>query len=345
LEELTYRASGVDIDEAERFVRLLKPLAERTRRPEVLKGIGTFGGLFRLDVSRYRRPVLVSGTDGVGTKLKVAFMLQRHDTVGVDLVAMCANDILTLGAEPLFFLDYLATERLRAQVALQVLEGIVRGCQEAGMSLLGGETAEMPGFYSPGEYDLCGFAVGVVEEEEIIDGSAISEGDALVGLASSGLHSNGYSLARKVLLERAGLGPQDRPQGLDCTLGEELLRPTRIYVKAFKALKDKVQIKGMAHITGGGVPGNLPRMLPEGLKAVIREGSWPVQPVFELIQSHGPVAKEEMHRTFNMGLGFVMALSQAEAPRAVEVLNKEGYPSYIIGHIEKGTEGVVYAQS
>ena len=277
--EITYKKSGVDIEEGERFVSLITPMVKRTFRPEVMTDIGSFSALFKLDMTKYREPVLVSGTDGVGTKLKVAFMMDKHSTIGIDLVAMCVNDILTSGAEPLFFLDYFATGKLKAGKATEVISGIVNGCEEAGCSLIGGETAEMPGFYPENEYDLSGFAVGVVDKERIIDGSHIKEGDVIIGLASSGLHSNGYSLVRKIFFELNKFDVDSDVPELGITLGEELLKPTRIYVQAFMALKDNLEIKGMAHITGGGIPGNLPRILPEGKSSHIKSGSWPIPPI------------------------------------------------------------------
>jgi len=340
---LTYKGAGVDIDEGERFVKLLSPLVKKTFRPEVITDIGSFSALFKLDLRKYKKPVLVSGTDGVGTKLKIAFMMKRHDTVGIDLVAMCVNDILTSGAEPLFFLDYLATGKLRAREALDIVKGIAKGCREAGCSLVGGETAEMPGFYADGEYDLSGFAVGVVDRKDIIDGSRIRAGDTIIGLASNGLHSNGYSLVRKLFFEQEGMDVNTYVDGLGAKLGNELLRPTRIYVKAFALLKDKLKIKGMAHITGGGLPGNLPRILPEGISARIRNGSWPAPEIFGLIESKGSVPAEDMKRTFNMGIGFVMVVTKSAAQDVVYLLKKSGYPAYIIGNTEKGGKGVRYS--
>jgi phosphoribosylformylglycinamidine cyclo-ligase len=340
---LTYKKAGVDIDEGERFVRLLSPLVKKTFRREVITNIGSFNALFNLDVRRYKKPVLVSGTDGVGTKLKIAFMMDKHDTVGIDLVAMCVNDILTSGAEPLFFLDYFATGKLRAEKALDVVRGIAKGCKEAGCSLVGGETAEMPGFYAEDEYDLSGFAVGVVDRKEIIDGSRIRAGDAIVGVASNGLHSNGYSLVRKLFFEREGMDVNSYVGELGAKLGDELLRPTRIYVKAFALLKDKLRIRGMAHITGGGIPGNLLRILPKGVCARIQKGSWPVPKIFSLIEGMGKVPGEDMKKTFNMGIGFAMVVAKSAAPDAVNMLRKSGYPAYLIGNTEKGGKGVRYS--
>ena len=332
----TYRDAGVDIDEGDRLVDLIKPLARPTLRPEVLAGIGGFGGLFALDTKKYRDPVLVSGTDGVGTKLKLAFQTGRHDTVGIDLVAMSVNDVAVTGAEPLFFLDYYATGRLRAEEAAQVVKGIAEGCRQAGCALIGGETAELPGFYADGEYDLAGFAVGVVERDRILDGRNVAPGDALVGVASTGLHSNGYSLARKVLLERRALS--DRPAELaGRTLGDALLEPTRIYARDILALIDEVPLKAAAHITGGGLPGNVPRNLPDGTHAVIHGGTWDVPAIFGLIEREGGVGRDEMYRTFNMGLGLVLVLPSASAEAACAVLTRRGLASWVVGTVLAGT--------
>jgi phosphoribosylformylglycinamidine cyclo-ligase len=332
----TYRDAGVDIDEGDRLVDLIKPLARPTLRPEVLAGIGGFGGLFALDVKKYRNPVLVSGTDGVGTKLKLAFLTGRHDTVGIDLVAMSVNDVAVTGAEPLFFLDYFATGKLRAEEAAQVVKGIAEGCRQAGCALIGGETAELPGFYADGEYDLAGFAVGVVERDRILDGRAVRPGDALLGVASTGLHSNGYSLARKVLLDRHALS--DRPPELaGRTVGEALLEPTRIYARDILALLEQVPVRAVAHITGGGLPGNAPRNLPDGTRAVIRAGSWTVPAIFDLIEREGAVPRDEMFRTFNMGLGLVVALPSASAEAARALLAGRGLASWVVGTVEPGS--------
>jgi phosphoribosylformylglycinamidine cyclo-ligase len=332
----TYRDAGVDIDEGDRLVDLIKPLARPTLRPEVLAGIGGFGGLFALDTKKYRDPVLVSGTDGVGTKLKLAFLTGRHDTVGIDLVAMSVNDVAVTGAEPLFFLDYYATGRLRAEEAAQVVKGIAEGCRQAGCALIGGETAELPGFYADGEYDLAGFAVGVVERDRILDGRNVAPGDALVGVASTGLHSNGYSLARKVLLERQPLAC--RPAELaGRTLGDALLEPTRIYARDLLALLEEVPLKAAAHITGGGLPGNVPRNLPDGTRAVIRGGTWDVPAIFGLIEREGAVGRDEMYRTFNMGIGLVLVLPSASAEAARAVLARRGLASWVVGAVEAGT--------
>ncbi len=342
---LTYKKAGVDIAEGERFVRLISPMVKKTFRPEVITDIGSFSALFRLNTRKYKRPVLVSGTDGVGTKLKIAFVMDKHDTVGIDLVAMCVNDILTSGAEPLFFLDYFAAGRLSPEKAVKVIKGIVKGCKEAGCSLVGGETAEMPGFYPDGEYDLSGFAVGVVEKKNIIDGSKIKAGDAIIGIASNGLHSNGYSLVRRLFFDLEKMDVKTYVPALKTVLGAELLKPTRIYVKAYNILKDKLKIKGMAHITGGGIPGNLPRILPEDISANIKVGSWPVPEIFKVIEKMGNVPEEDMRRTFNMGIGFIMVVSKASAEEAVSLLKKAGYPAFLIGNAVKRGGGVIYSQT
>ncbi|HHW08195.1 MAG TPA: phosphoribosylformylglycinamidine cyclo-ligase [Clostridia bacterium] len=332
---ISYREAGVDIDAGNRTVELIKEHARTATRPEVLSGIGGFGGLFALDPSRYREPVLVASTDGVGTKLQLAFDLDEHHTVGIDLVAMCVNDILVQGAEPLFFLDYLATGRLVPEQAAAVVKGIAEGCRQAGCALIGGETAEMPGFYPPDHYDLAGFAVGVVEREKIIDGSRVTAGDKLIGLASSGLHSNGFSLARKVLFDRERARPG--AAGDPAALKKELLTPTRIYVPYVLPLLEKYQVKGMAHITGGGLVENLPRAFPVQFDALVQVGSWPVPPVFELIARQGPVAPSEMYRTFNMGIGFVLIVDPREETAVKEELASQGLPAYTIGSIIPGS--------
>nr|WP_242826033.1 phosphoribosylformylglycinamidine cyclo-ligase [Desulfurispora thermophila] len=340
---LTYAAAGVDISAGNRAVELMKRAVRSTFTPGVLADIGGFGGLFALDAGRYRQPVLVAGTDGVGTKLKVAMLMDKHDTVGIDLVAMCVNDILVQGAQPLFFLDYLAVGKLVPEKVAAIVEGIAAGCRQAGCALIGGETAEMPGFYGPEEYDLAGFAVGVVDKERIIDGRSIRPGDVVVGLASSGLHSNGYSLARRALLDVAGYGVDSCLPELGCTVGEELLRPTVIYVPAIlPLLQDGVVIKGMAHITGGGLTENIPRILPPGTAALLRPASWQVPPVFELIARIGRVAVEEMRRTFNMGIGFTLVVDAAEADGVLSRLVQSGVQAGIIGEIVEGDGAVLY---
>jgi len=321
---LSYRDAGVDIDAGDALVEAIKPYARRTLRPEVLAGIGGFGALCAIP-KKYRQPVLVSGTDGVGTKLKLAFALERHDTVGIDLVAMSVNDVLVQGAEPLFFLDYYACGKLDTKVAAQVVKGIARGCELAGCALIGGETAEMPGMYPEGEYDLAGFCVGVVERKKIIHGRSIRPGDVLLGLASSGAHSNGYSLIRRIV-ERA------RP---DAAMLDALMAPTRIYVKPVLKLLRSVPVKGLAHITGGGLTGNVPRTLPKGTRAVIRSGSWPRPALFRWLQQQGAVAEDEMHRVFNCGIGMVAVVAPADAKRAAARLRAAGETVYEIGGVEK----------
>jgi phosphoribosylformylglycinamidine cyclo-ligase len=309
-------------------------MVESTMRPEVIGSLGGFSGLFSLNTGRYRDPLLVASTDGVGTKLKVANLAGNHETVGIDLVAMCVNDIVVCGAEPLFFLDYFATSHLDVEQGKQVVSGIAEGCRQAGCALLGGETAEMPGFYQPGEYDLAGFAVGVVERDGVLGTHKVKDGDALLGLASSGLHSNGFSLVRKVLVERAGGSLDDVPAGLSVPLREELLRPTRIYVKLCLELTKQADVHALAHITGGGLPGNLPRVLPENLKATVQNGSWTVPAVFQLMKQAGPVEDAEMLRTFNLGLGMVAVLGADSLDAAREVASGHGVESWVIGKVE-----------
>jgi len=332
---LTYRDAGVDIDEGDRLVELIKPLARPTLRKEVLAGIGGFGGLFALDMARWKEPVLVSGTDGVGTKLKVAFAADRHATVGIDLVAMCVNDVAVVGAEPLFFLDYFATGKLSADQAAEVVKGIAEGCRQAGCALIGGETAELPGFYARGEYDLAGFAVGCVERSRILDGRSVAPGDAVLGIASSGLHSNGYSLARKALFDRHPLDWAPPELGRR-TLAEALLEPTRIYAKDVLALLEAVPVKSLAHVTGGGLPGNVPRNLPDGTKAVLDARRWPRPPIFDLVQREGEVPWDDMLLTFNMGLGLVAVLAPSDLPAAQQLLASRGLASWPVGGIERG---------
>ncbi len=322
----TYRDAGVDIEEGDALVERIKPHARRTMRPEVLAGIGGFGGLFELPKG-YTQPVMVVGTDGVGTKLKIAFESGRHETVGIDLVAMSVNDVVVCGAEPLVFLDYYATSGLRAADAEKVIAGIAEGCVQAGCALIGGETAELPGFYKDGEYDLAGFCVGVVEKARILDGSRVRGGDAVLGLASNGLHSNGYSLARKVLLEQAGLA-------LSGELLEQLLAPTRIYVKDCLALRGVLDVHAFAHITGGGLAGNLPRVLPVETRARLDESAWPRPEIFARIAALGNVAPDEMLRTFNCGIGMCVVLAKSDVARAQEFLSARGVQSFEIGAIE-----------
>ena len=332
---VSYRDAGVDIDAGDRLVERIKPLAARTRRDGVLAGIGGFGALFELG-GKYRDPVLVSGTDGVGTKLKLAFQLDRHDTIGIDLVAMSVNDILVQGAEPLFFLDYFACGKLDVGVAARVIAGIAAGCEQAGCALIGGETAEMPGMYAPGEYDLAGFAVGVVEKSAIIDGRTIAPGDAVVGLASSGPHSNGYSLVRKLLADRNA--DLSMPLGGQ-SLADALMAPTRIYVRSLRALMASVPVKGMAHITGGGLTENIPRILPEGTAAVVKRGAWTAPPVFDWLQAAGNVAAAEMVRTFNCGIGMAVIVAPQNVEAALAGLRANGERAAVIGEIVERAPG------
>ena len=328
---LSYRDAGVDIDAGDRLVERIKPIAARTRRPGILGGIGGFGALFEVPLDRYRQPVLVSGTDGVGTKLKLAMQLGKHDTIGIDLVAMCANDIVVQGAEPLFFLDYYATGKLDVDTAAAVVAGIGRGCELAGAALVGGETAEMPGMYHGGDYDLAGFCVGVVEKERIIDGSGVRPGDVLLGLASSGPHSNGYSLIRKVI----EVGKTDlRADFHGRSLGDTLLEPTRIYVKSLLALIAAVPVLALAHITGGGITENLPRVLPDECRARVDIRSWRRPPVFDWLQKTGGIAAHEMYRTFNCGIGMIACVRAEHADSAMQLLRQQGETVWRIGAIE-----------
>jgi phosphoribosylformylglycinamidine cyclo-ligase len=329
---LSYREAGVDIDAGDALVERIKPLARRTMRPEVLAGIGGFGALIEIG-KRFREPVLVAGTDGVGTKLKLAFALARHDTVGIDLVAMSVNDVLVQGAEPLFFLDYFACGRLDVDVAATVVGGIAAGCEQAGCALIGGETAEMPGMYVEGEYDLAGFAVGVVEKSRVIDGRHCAPGDALIGLASSGPHSNGFSLIRRILDVSGADLRAPHTAGSAQTLGDALLAPTRIYVKPVLKLLDALEVKGMAHITGGGIVENVPRMLGDALQARIERARWQRPSIFDWLQRAGRVDEAEMHRVFNCGIGFVIAVSGSDAARAIALLRNAGEDAALIGEI------------
>lgn len=328
---ISYRSSGVDIDAGNRLVEMIKPFARRTLRPEALGGIGGFGALFEVP-GKYRQPVLVSGTDGVGTKLKLAFEYARHATIGIDLVAMSVNDILVQGAEPLFFLDYFACGKLDVDTAALVIQGIARGCEESGCALIGGETAEMPGMYPDGEYDLAGFAVGVVEKDRIIDGSGIRENDVVLGLASSGPHSNGFSLIRKIL-DRHAIQPADTLLG-ETRLIDALLAPTRIYVKSLLTLMAELPVKGLAHITGGGLLENIPRVLPDSVTAHISRSAWPLPPLFDWLQQHGNVVEEEMLRVFNCGIGMVVVIAPEHAQKAIEMLRNSGETVWQIGTIK-----------
>ncbi|MGH7255898.1 MAG: phosphoribosylformylglycinamidine cyclo-ligase [Nitrospirales bacterium] len=335
----TYRQAGVDIETGNELVRRIRPLVRSTFRPEVLTDLGGFGGLFRFDSAKYRDPVLVSGTDGVGTKLNIAFALDRHDTVGIDLVAMCVNDVVVCGAEPLFFLDYLATGKLVVDKAEAIVRGIVEGCRQAGCALIGGETAEMPGHYPKDEYDLAGFAVGAVERQRIIDGSTIRPSDVLIGLASTGLHSNGFSLARKILFEEHRLTVNSRVPDLDRPIGDALLTPTRIYVKSVLALSSEFDIRGIAHITGGGLTENVPRILPEGTVARIGRQAWSVPPLFAVLQQMGQVEPEEMYRVFNMGIGLVLVAPAAQTEAVIRKAQELGERAFRLGEIAAGNAG------
>lgn len=332
---LSYREAGVDIDAGNALVARIKPIAKRTQRPGVMGGLGGFGGFFELPTDRYRQPVLVSGTDGVGTKLLLAQKMNRHDHIGIDLVAMCVNDLLVTGAEPLYFLDYFACGKLDVETAAAVIAGIGCGCEAAGCALIGGETAEMPGMYAPDDYDLAGFAVGVVEKSAIIDGSRVTAGDVVIGLASSGLHSNGYSLARKVL-ERAQL---DLEQPFETsTLGDVLLHPTRIYARSLLALTRTIQVKAMAHITGGGLPENLPRVLPDAVSAHIDPSSWHRPGIFDLLAQEGNIEKDEMYRTFNCGIGMAIVVAPQDLDKSLHLLQEHGEDARRIGDIRPRVE-------
>ena len=338
---LTYAEAGVSIEAGDALVRRIAPIAKKTKTAGVLAGVGGFSALFDLKSTGYRDPILVSSTDGVGTKLKIAFMTGIHDTVGIDLVAMGVNDILTQGAAPLFFLDYFVCGKLDVKVAEAVVRGIAAGCRAAGCALIGGETAEHPGDFAHGEYDLAGFVVGVLERRKMIDPNKIVPGDVLIGLPSSGLHSNGYSLARKVLLERSGFKMNQWIPEFGRPLAEELLEPTRIYANITRMLFNKFPIKGAAHITGGGISGNLPRVLPSGCRAVIDRQSWPVPAVFTMIQKIGAIAPDEMDRTFNNGLGMIFIVGKKHTDRVLQSVRKLGERCYVIGEIRKGTRSAI----
>jgi phosphoribosylformylglycinamidine cyclo-ligase len=335
---MDYRQSGVDIEAGNEVVRRIRRMARATFTPQVLSDIGSFGGLFGLDVTRYRQPVLVASADGVGTKLKVTFMTGRHDTIGADLVNHCVNDILVQGAEPLFFLDYLATGALAPDIAEQIVSGVARGCRENGCALLGGETAEMPGFYAAGEYDIAGFIVGAVDRERVIDGSRVCVGDVLVGLPSSGLHTNGYSLARRIVFDALGLSVAAHVDELGGSVGDALLAPHRSYLPVIRPLLPSGAIKAMAHITGGGITDNLPRVLRDGTRALIDTRTWTVPPIFQWLQRSGRVSVDEMRRTFNMGVGIVLIVAQADASAVLARLGE----GWILGEIVTGERGVVY---
>lgn len=336
-----YKQAGVDIEAGYEAVSRMKKHVAKTIRPEVMGGLGSFGGMFDLSKINVKEPVLVSGTDGVGTKLMLAFMMDKHDTIGIDAVAMCVNDIVVQGAEPLYFLDYIACGKAQPEKIEQIVKGIADGCEQAGCALIGGETAEMPGMYSEDEYDLAGFSVGVAEKSKLVTGSSIKPGDVLIGLSSSGIHSNGYSLVRKVLLEDGGLDLHKVYEGIDRPLGEELLQPTKIYVKSLLKAMEKFEIKGMSHITGGGFIENIPRMLPEGVGAEVDYGSWPIPSIFDLIQKTGNLNREEMFNIFNMGIGMVLAISEENLHDVIELLEEQGEKAFVIGRIKEGN-GVTF---
>ncbi|KEO81544.1 phosphoribosylformylglycinamidine cyclo-ligase [Tumebacillus flagellatus] len=335
-----YKAAGVDIDAGNEAVRRMKSHVARTMRPEVATMLGGFGGGFHLDVSKYQNPVLVSGTDGVGTKLKLAFAMDRHDTIGIDAVAMCVNDIIVMGAEPLFFLDYFATGKVEPGVIEDVVKGIADGCELSGCALIGGETAEMPGMYQAGEYDIAGFTVGVVDREKMIDPANVRVGDTLIGLASSGIHSNGYSLVRKLFFTDGGFELGHVFPEIGRALGEELLTPTRIYVKTVLNLLSRFDIRAMAHITGGGFLENIPRVLPDGVAAEIELGSWPVLPVFDVMKRLGNIGDTDLYRTFNMGIGMVLVVPAEQADAVVAAAKELGEGAYVIGSIVEGAQDV-----
>jgi phosphoribosylformylglycinamidine cyclo-ligase len=337
-ESITYKDAGVDMEAGDELVERIKPAVKRSMRPEVLAGLGGFGALFEIPVDRYRKPVLVSGTDGVGTKLRLAIETARHDTIGIDLVAMCANDVVVQGAEPLFFLDYYATAKLSVDVAESVIKGIVEGCVQAGAALIGGETAEMPGMYAEGDYDLAGFCVGIVEKEAIIDGAKTRSGDVVIGLPSSGPHSNGYSLIRKLLSHSKATATTKLASG---TLYDALLQPTRIYVKPLLALAKKVPIHGIAHITGGGLTENIPRVVPHGLEVLLSAKTWTRPEVFDWLQKAGNIADAEMYRTFNCGIGMTITVAAEHCDKALAALREHGEQPSVIGEIRRGDTGVV----
>jgi phosphoribosylformylglycinamidine cyclo-ligase len=335
---VTYRDAGVDMDAGEELVERIKPGVRRSMRREVLGGIGGFGALVEVPLDRYRKPVLVSGTDGVGTKLRLAIDTGRHDTVGIDLVAMCVNDVVVQGAEPLFFLDYFATGKLVVDIGARVIAGIVDGCVQAGCALVGGETAEMPGMYHGDDYDLAGFCVGIVEKDAIIDGSRTAAGDIVLGLPSSGPHSNGFSMIRKIL-QVSGADLETDLDGL--ALGERLMAPTRIYVKPLLKLVGALPVHGLSHITGGGLVDNIPRVIPDGLEVILERRTWRREPVFEWLQDAGRVADQEMYRVFNCGIGMTIQVAAKDADRAVSILREAGQEAVVIGEVKSGTRGVV----
>lgn len=342
---VTYKSAGVDVEAGYEAVSLMKKHTQRTLIPGVIGGLGSFGGFFEIDTEKYKKPVMVSGTDGVGTKLQIAFMTGIHDTIGIDCVAMCVNDIACHGAKPLYFLDYIGTGVLEPTVAAEVVKGVCDGCVEAGCALIGGETAEMPGFYNKGEYDLAGFAVGVVDKDKVINGANIEAGDIIIGLASSGIHSNGYSLVRKLFFELNQYHVDDYIPELEENLGAVLLKPTKIYVQTILSLVEHYEIRGIAHITGGGFIENIPRTIPQGLKAEIRLGSFPVPPIFKLMKRLGNIEDKEMYNTFNMGIGLVLVVKQAEAEQVMAAIEEMNEKAYIIGRVTAGEGGIELCQS
>lgn len=337
-----YRQAGVNIDAGNEAVERMKKHVKKTFRPEVLTGLGGFGALFKPDLTGMEEPVFVSGTDGVGTKLKIAFAMDKHDTIGIDAVAMCVNDVIVQGAEPLFFLDYLACGKIIPEKIEAIVKGIADGCLQAGCALIGGETAEMPGMYDDDEYDIAGFTVGMVDQKHVIDGSKVKEGQVLIGLASSGVHSNGFSLVRKVLLEDATLSLDDYVDELGAKLGGVMLEPTKIYVKSVLSTVRNFNVSGLVHVTGGGFYDNIPRILPKGLQAEIRDGSWKVPPIFSFIQKVGKISDYDMFRTFNMGIGMILVVDASDSREILEHLQSLGEEAYEIGTVKKGTEEVVF---
>ena len=337
-----YKNAGVDIAAGNEAVERMKKHVKQTFRPEVLTDLGGFGGLFGLNKDKYKQPVLVSGTDGVGTKLKLAFALDKHDTIGIDVVAMCVNDIIVQGAEPLFFLDYLACDKVIPEKIEAIVKGVADGCLQSGCALIGGETAEMPGMYADGEYDIAGFTVGVVDQANIIDGSTIQPGDVVFGMPSSGVHSNGFSLVRKLLLEQQGLSLEQEIEELGGRLGDVLIEPTKIYVKPILAMLEKVKIKGMAHITGGGFIENIPRVLPSGVNVAIEYDSWPILPIFKMMQRLGNISHRDMFTTFNMGIGMVVVVAASDADQIQQIASQLGEPIYRIGEVTAGDKIVTF---
>lgn len=338
----TYKNAGVDIAAGNEAVERMKKHVKTTFRPEVMTDLGGFGALFQLNKDQYEEPVLVSGTDGVGTKLKLAFAMDRHDTIGMDAVAMCVNDVVVQGAEPLFFLDYLACDKVIPAKIESIVKGIADGCNQAGCALIGGETAEMPGMYAEGEYDIAGFTVGIVDKSKMINGSSISAGDVVLGLASSGVHSNGFSLVRKLLLEEKGYALDKVMPELGKPLGDVLLAPTKIYVKPLLALMKEIDVKGMAHITGGGFIENIPRMLPDHVNVDIEYGSWPILPIFKLMQEQGNISNKDMFTTFNMGIGMVVVVDKQDVDKTMQLLRSSGEEPFVIGHVTEGERAVTF---